>query len=287
MEFKIFLPIIITIAIALILMFCLMHYAKFYAASYFFWIGIIIMVTGFIALIHPLVSLFILNRNIALMVLCGGILIAVISLLYPVKIRHSSTQHQQIDGLIPDFAFNEFHEVSINASPEKVKQTILVTGVKDIPIARLLMKIRGIADEDVDLNDRASNNRIGSDTVSTPDFNFFVVAPDEWITVMILKSVIITNNENKPAPPEISTLEQFTLFNEPGYIKVAVNFRFISTDNQKTILTTETRNQGITPNDNRTFGYYWKIIYPGSAIIRRVWLDTLKKKAIQYEPKPL
>jgi hypothetical protein len=141
------------------------------------------------------------------------------------------------------------------------------------------MKIRGIADEDVDLSDRASNSLTGADTISTPDFNFFVGAPDEWITVMILKSVIITNNANQPAPPNISTLEQFISFNEPGYMKVAVNFRFINTNNKGTILTTETRNKGVTRDDNRVFGYYWRIIYPGSAIIRRVWLDTIKKKA--------
>jgi hypothetical protein len=61
-------------------------------------------------------------------------------------------------------------------------------------------------------------------------------------------------------------------------VKVAVNFRFISTGNNETVLTTETRNKGITAHDNSVFGYYWKIIYPGSAIIRRVWLDTIKKK---------
>jgi len=44
-------------------------------------------------------------------------------------------------------------------------------------------------------------------------------------------------------------------------------------------LTTETRVQGITHNDSSVFGRYWRIIYPGSAIIRRVWLDTIKKKA--------
>ena len=65
----------------------------------------------------------------------------------------------------------------------------------------------------------------------------------------------------------------------PGYIKVAVNFRFISINENETILTTETRNNGITHKDNRIFGYYWRIIYPGSAIIRRVWLDTIKKKS--------
>lgn len=256
-----------------------MHYAKFYAPSYFFWIGVILTVIGIISLIHPLVFLFVLNRIIAAFVIIVGILICFISLFYPIKLNHSLTDNQKIDGLLPDYAFNEFHEVCINASIEKVKQVLKVTGVKDIPVAHLLMKIRGIADEDVDLSDRASNNQVGAETISTPDFNFFVVSPDEWITVMILKSVIISNNADKPAPPEISTLEQFKVFNEPGYVKVAVNFRFIGKGNDETILTTETRNNGITLKDSRVFGFYWRIIYPGSAIIRRVWLDTIKKRA--------
>jgi len=96
---------------------------------------------------------------------------------------------------------------------------------------------------------------------------------------MILKSVIITNNSHQPEPPEITSLEQFMEFNEPGYMKVAVNFRFIPNGNDNTILTTETRNYGITPKDSRTFGYYWRIIYPGSAIIRRVWLNTIKNRS--------
>ena len=279
MNLQSFLPGLICIVIAMIIMFRLMHYAKFYAPSYFFWIGVIFIITGVISLFYPLTFLFILNRFIAILVVIGGIITSAVSLLYTVKVRHSQTNSQKIDSLLPDFTFNEFHEVSINASSEKVKQILQVTGVKDIPAAKLLMKIRGIADEDVDLSDRASNNLIGSNTISTPDFIFFVVAPDEWITVMILKSVIITNNANQPAPPAISTLEQFTSFNEPGYVKVAVNFRFISINENETILTTETRNNGITHKDNRIFGYYWRIIYPGSAIIRRVWLDTIKKKA--------
>lgn len=279
MDIQFVFPGLICLVIAMVIMFRLMHYAAFYAPSYFFWMGVILTITGAISLVYPLAFLFISTRISAIVVVLVGLVISAVSLLFPVKIRHSRTTDQILDSLLPDFSFNEYHEVSIQASPEKIKQVLQVIGVKDIPAARLLMKIRGIADEEVDLSDRASNNSVGSDTISTPDFNFFVVAPDEWITVMILKSVIVSNNANKPAPPEISTLEQFVSFNEPGYVKVAVNFRFNRITDKETMLTTETRNNGITRKDNRTFGYYWRIIYPGSAIIRRVWLDTVKKKA--------
>ena len=281
MEIRHHIPGLICIAIALTIMFRLMHYAHFYAPSYFFWIGAILLVMGVISLIHPLDFIFISNRTIALGVVLCGIVISVTSLFWPVKMEQSPTTDQQIDGLMPVYSFNELHEVRINASPEKIKQILQVTGIKDIPAARLLMGIRGIADEDVDLSDRASNNLVGSDTVSTPDFNFFVVSPNEWITVMILKSVIITNDSNQPAPPEISTLEQFQAFNEPGYMKVAINFRIIGTGNKETLLTTETRVDETTKADSYVFGHYWRVVYPGSAIIRRVWLDTIKKKAEQ------
>ncbi len=279
MNFQLFLPGIICIIVALVIMFRLMHYARFYAPSYFFWIGLILTVVGIISLIHPLAFLFVLNRTIAADVVFVGILICLVSLFSPAILYHSKTNNQKIDALLPVYTSNEFHEVCINAPIEKVKQVLTVTGVKDIPVARLLMIIRGIADEDVDLSDRASNNQVGAETISTPDFNFFVVSPDEWVTVMILKAVIITNDADKPAPPEILTLEQFEAFNDPGYVKVAVNFRFIRKSDDQTILTTETRNNGITLKDSHVFGIYWRIIYPGSAIIRRVWLDTIKKKA--------
>ncbi len=279
MEMQLFIPGLICIILALVIMFRMMHYARFYAPSYFFWMGIILTVVGIVSLIHPLTFLFILNRYIAVYVMLSGLLLSIVSLLSPVKVEHTPTTDQEIDALMPDYSFNEYHEVRIKASPERARQILQVTGVKDIPAARALMKIRGIADEDVDMSDRAANNKGGSDCFSTPDFNFFVVAPNEYITVMIIKSAMFTNGSGRPAPPEIASLEEFKSFNTPGYVKVAVNFRFISVNNEETLLTTETRVQGIIACDSSVFARYWRIIYPGSAIIRRVLLDTIKKRA--------
>lgn len=266
-------------AAALILLLRLMHYARFYAPSYFFWTGAILSVIGMISLVHPLAFLFIMDRTIAAFVAGSGVLVSVVSLVWPVKETHPSENDKEIDALMPEFSFNEFHEVMIQSSPERVKQVLHVTGIKDIPVAKILMQIRGIANDDLDMSDRASKSDTGSDSFSTPDFNFFTPVPDEYVTLMIIKSAMVTDKNRHPAPPEISKPDEFISFNKPGYVKVAMNFRFFSRDNRKTLLTTETRVRGITPGDSRTFGRYWRIIYPGSAIIRRVWLDAVKKKA--------
>lgn len=270
MDFQSFIPGLICIVVALVMMFRLMHYAPFYAESYFFWIGAILAIVGIISLVKPLAFLFIFDRTIAAAVLCGGLLISILSIYWPVPVYHSQTD-LKIDDFLPEYSFNEYHEVKIKASPEKVKYALQTTGVKDIPAAHLLMKIRGIAGDKE--SDKVTNNQADPETLTTPDFNFFVVDSTEFFSFMMIKATA------KTPPPEIKTPKQFLDFNDPGYVKVAFNFRLISLENGQTLLTTETRNQPITQKDRCHFGRYWRIIYPGSAIIRRVWLDTLAKKA--------
>jgi len=270
MDYKTYIPGAVCILVALVIMFRLMHYAPFYAPSYFFWIGAILALVGIISLVKPLVFLFIFDRKIAMIILCGGILMSIISIYWPVQVYHSQT-NLKLDALLPDYSFNEYHDIRINASPEEVKHALQTTGVGDIPAVHLLLKIRGIGDKD--LNHKVADNKPAQKTFSTPDFNFFIADSTEFISVMILRA------SAKTPPPEVTTAEQFMAFNEPGYVKVAFNFRFISLENGQTLVSTETRNYAMTNEDGRIFGRYWRIIYPGSAIIRRLWLDTLAEKA--------
>ena len=267
-----FLPGIICIIAAFLVMFRLMHYAPFYLPSYFFWIGAILALVAIVSLIKPLTFLFILNRTIAVCILCGGVLISVISLILPEKINHSQA-NLAIDTLLPDYSFNEYHEIIVDVSIDEVKQALQTTGVSDIPVVLLLMKIRGISDKEKDMSDTVTNNQSNPETFNTPDFNFIVASQSELYTLMIL------NASAKTPPPVITTSEDFIAFKKPGYVKVAVNFLFRSLDNGKTLVSTETRNLPINRKDSRVFGRYWRIIYPGSAIIRRLWLDTLAKNA--------
>jgi len=44
-------------------------------------------------------------------------------------------------------------------------------------------------------------------------------------------------------------------------------------------VTTETRVYATDPASVRKFARYWRVIYPGSALIRRMWLGAIKRRA--------
>jgi len=73
--------------------------------------------------------------------------------------------------------------------------------------------------------------------------------------------------------------QQFIHFAQPGFAKAAVNFRTLS-DPSGTLLTTQTRILTTDERARRMFGRYWRIIRPGSGLIRR---DILAAAAARAE----
>lgn len=68
----------------------------------------------------------------------------------------------------------------------------------------------------------------------------------------------------------------FTRFAEPGWAKMAVNFRAGAGE-----LTTETRVLLTGQRSRRAFRRYWLLIRPFSGLIRRQWLAAIARRACQ------
>ena len=68
-----------------------------------------------------------------------------------------------------------------------------------------------------------------------------------------------------------------------GFALAAINFRLEDAANGETLLTTETRVYATDPSARKKFAAYWRIIYPGSALIRIMWLRAIRHRA---EPMP-
>lgn len=73
---------------------------------------------------------------------------------------------------------------------------------------------------------------------------------------------------------KVAGREQFLSFREPGYAKVAFNFRIDGGE-----LSTETRIVATDSHARRRFGLYWLLVRPGSGLIRREWLRALDQRA--------
>jgi hypothetical protein len=64
----------------------------------------------------------------------------------------------------------------------------------------------------------------------------------------------------------------------PGFAIAAINFRVLP-DANGSLVTTETRVFASSPATKRQFARYWRLIYPGSALIRRMWLRAIARRA--------
>jgi hypothetical protein len=62
-------------------------------------------------------------------------------------------------------------------------------------------------------------------------------------------------------------------------VKVAVNYRAEDLGDGLTRVSTETRVQPTDESALRYFTRYWRIIYPGTAITRRAWLNAIADHA--------
>ena len=73
---------------------------------------------------------------------------------------------------------------------------------------------------------------------------------------------------------------EFVACAEPGDAKVAMTFAVRPLDH-RTELRTETRVATTDPASRRQFGRSWRVIRPGSALIRRSWLRAAKRRGQQ------
>lgn len=79
-------------------------------------------------------------------------------------------------------------------------------------------------------------------------------------------------------PRRLKGAEEYAAFHEPGFAKVAFNLRFDSTYRGGCRVSSETRVFALSGDARTSFTRYWRLIYPGSALIRVLWLDAIERR---------
>jgi hypothetical protein len=81
--------------------------------------------------------------------------------------------------------------------------------------------------------------------------------------------------------------DEFTSFNEPGYVKIAWTLRSNPVGNNHCIFRTETRAIATDASARKRFRRYWSLLSPGIIAIRRVMVPQVKAEAEQRWRTPL
>jgi hypothetical protein len=165
-----------------------------------------------------------------------------------------------LSDTLPEFHFRERHERH-DASADQVFTAIREVTLDEMPLGRLLMRLRGIR-SDTSKPLLAEMQRVG--------FQFAAEEPNrELVFAAIGQPWKLLGGRRPPG-----AWTDFRTFAEPGYAKMAFNFRL-----DGATLSTETRVLLTDSRRRRAFLRYWLIIRPFSGLIRRVWLRAIARRA--------
>ena len=272
--------------VAVLLIFALFfvnRYVPFQIEAALVYLGICVLILGLLSVIKPIKYFHINTRKSACIISGAGFLIFLTGMIFPSPIISSKNSHKHIDDFIPEYQFYEYHEVIVGASVDKISKVMREVSLKDLPVAKWLMRARSVASDQLE---KPVKKPVGADgkrvddllskpipeLLLQPGSGFLMLDdsdPDEYVIGMVGKPWTIE------LPPNITTPDEFVAFRLPGNIKVAFNMHVVDMGNGSCRLSSETRILCVDASARKIFGRYWRVIYPGSSIIRRLWLDKI------------
>jgi len=245
--------------------------------SALFYAGAMTAAAGLLSLIRPLRWLGIGTRGRGAWLVAAGAVLALSAMLLPDTTRTTDARDTLIDQWLPEWQFGEYHERRVRASPRQVFAAIRAVRSSDIFLFRTLTFIRNPSR-------RGQGEHILNPSPEKPILEValaggFLLLGEEADSELLLGAVVM-------APPDIVLAAQqgktpsldpalFRTLGRPGFARAVMNFRVVPESDGWTRVTTETRVHALDRETQRRFARYWRVIYPGSWIIRWSWLRAV------------
>jgi hypothetical protein len=240
------------------------------------YLGLTAVFLGTVSLVRPPAFLGICSRRIALLVLALGIVVIVIGGQLPAPEVRVTAPSTHLDEFVPVYQFSEFHSIRIKASREQVYRAIKSVTADEITFYHALVWIRrfGRSGPESILNPPS-----GQPLLDVAARTSFILLAEEPNREIVLGSLVAAPEGWRPSGEH--TPARFKALHAPGFASTAMNFRLEDDPDAPgvTIVTTETRIYATDAVTRRRFARYWRVIYPGSALIRRMWLRAIARRA--------
>jgi hypothetical protein len=234
-------------------------------------LALALALVGLVSLLRP-PRFLIRTRRVALLVLGVGLALVVVGLALPVLPPRLPGPRMAIDEVAPAYQFGEHHEIRVAAPPERVFAAVKAVSAREIRLFRLLTWLRS-----------PRLPRGGRESILNP-------SPDQPLLEVALRSGFVLLREEAGReivfgavvccgarhPPR--SAEQFRAL-EGSLARAVMTFHVEDAGAGSSRLITQTRVAATDAGAERAFARYWRVIYPGSALIRVMWLRAIKARA--------
>lgn len=241
-----------------------------------FYSGVLVAGVGLVVAIKPLRSLRLSRRSHGLIILAAGVLLAGIGLSVPAWETRVARPETRLDEFAPVWQFRELHTLRVAAPPQQVFEAIRRVRADEILLFRTLTWIRRGGRQ---IPTGILNAGTRESLIDVALRSGFVQLADDVPRELVIGTVIVA-----PAGTRGTLTPQvFQRTLPPGFVLATMNFFVTSDGASGSIVSTETRVFANSASARRMFAAYWRVIYPGSAIIRRMWLRAIQRRATKAE----
>jgi hypothetical protein len=245
------------------------HWAAYQPLSTLTYTGIVLGLCGLANVVLPFRFLGIRKRILGALILAGGVALSLTALFWPASTIRVSQPGTRLDQILQEYQFSERHSTRIHAKPEQVMQAVRESTFADMKSLVTLLKIRGAV-----LRTPVHDSGGFADTRVLDGFSKSGYFFDESEREIAMFGVW---NARANRRPDLYSLREFAAYREQGAVKMGFDFIVEGAGEGWCTLTTETRVVAL--DVTRGMASYWRLIVPGSGLLRLQWLEGIKRRA--------
>lgn len=242
--------------------------------STIFYSSVLAAMAGLWAVVRPLRRLGLTTRARAF----GLILVAVVAIGAVTMVLPPTTTIapavSAIDTFAPQFQIRERHEIRIAAPADRVYAAIRTVTASEIALFQTLTAIRRFGQPGPESILNAPEHQPILEVAVNGGFVLLSeVAPRE----VVVGALVLA--PTGPRRAGTLTPDTYREVSRPGFAKATMNFLVEPDGAAGSRVVTETRVFATDRATLRRFTAYWRVIYPGSGLMRLTWLRAIKARA--------